>query len=39
MYRRFKELRWMAPVKDSRAARITVEGRRRLWDLMRIAIQ
>ena len=39
MYRRFKELRWMAPVQDSRAVRITVEGRRRLWDLMRIAIQ
>jgi DNA-binding transcriptional ArsR family regulator len=39
MYRRFKELRWMAPVQDSRVVRITVEGRRRLWDLLRIAIQ
>jgi DNA-binding transcriptional ArsR family regulator len=38
MYRRFTELRWMAPVGDARAVRVTIEGRSRLWDLLRLLI-
>jgi DNA-binding transcriptional ArsR family regulator len=38
MYRRFQELRWLAPMKGSRAVRVTLEGKSRLWDLLRIPI-
>ena len=36
MYKHFRELRWVVPVRDTRAIRVTVEGRARLWDLLRI---
>jgi DNA-binding transcriptional ArsR family regulator len=36
MYRRFRELRWMAKIRDTREVRITVEGKRRLWELLRV---
>ena len=36
MYRRFQELRWLAPMNGSRAVRVTLEGKSRLWDLLRI---
>lgn len=39
MYRRFYELEWMAPVRKTRAVRVTVEGKSRLWDLLRIPIE
>jgi hypothetical protein len=38
MYRRFQELRWLAPISGSRAVRVTLEGKGRLWDLLRIPI-
>jgi DNA-binding transcriptional ArsR family regulator len=38
MYRRFQELRWLAPMSGSRAVRVTLEGKSRLWDLLRIPI-
>jgi DNA-binding transcriptional ArsR family regulator len=36
MYRRFCELEWLAPVRDTRAVRVTLLGKQRLWDLLRI---
>jgi DNA-binding transcriptional ArsR family regulator len=38
LYKRFHDLRWMAPVRDTRAVRVTLEGKRQLWDLLRIPI-
>jgi DNA-binding transcriptional ArsR family regulator len=38
MYRRFQELKWLAPMNGSRAVRVTLEGKGRLWDLLRIPI-
>lgn len=38
MYKRFNDLRWMAPIRDTRAIRVTLEGKRQLWDLLRIPI-
>jgi DNA-binding transcriptional ArsR family regulator len=38
MYKRFHDLRWMAPLRDTRAIRVTLEGKRQLWDLLRIPI-
>lgn len=38
MYRRFQELKWLAPMNGSRAVRVTPEGKSRLWDLLRIPI-
>ena len=39
LYRRFNELEWVAPVRDSRAVRVTLKGKQNLWDLLRIPIQ
>jgi DNA-binding transcriptional ArsR family regulator len=36
--RRFNELRWTAPVRNTRAIRVTLEGKARLWELLRIPI-
>lgn len=36
MLTRFCELRWMAPVRDTRAVRVTLEGERKLWELLRV---
>jgi DNA-binding transcriptional ArsR family regulator len=38
MYRRFKELKWVAPIRDTRAVRVTIEGKSRLWELLRVPI-
>lgn len=38
MYKRFRELGWMVAVRDTRIVRVTVEGRMRLWDLLRIFV-
>jgi DNA-binding transcriptional ArsR family regulator len=39
MHRRFCELEWLAPVRDTRAVRVTLLGKQRLWDLLRIPIR
>ena len=36
MYSRFQELRWVAPVRGTRAVRVTVEGKMQLWKRLRI---
>lgn len=33
---RFRELKWIAPMRNSRAVRVTLEGERRLWELLRV---
>jgi DNA-binding transcriptional ArsR family regulator len=38
MYKRLVELRWVAPMRGTRAVRVTLEGKRRLWELLRIPI-
>jgi DNA-binding transcriptional ArsR family regulator len=39
MYRRFRELEWMVPVRDTRAVRVTLHGKKELWALLRIPIE
>ena len=36
MLARLRELKWIAPMRDSRALRVTLEGERRLWALLRV---
>jgi DNA-binding transcriptional ArsR family regulator len=36
--RRLVELRWIAPVRNSRAVRVTVEGKQQLWKLLRLPV-
>jgi DNA-binding transcriptional ArsR family regulator len=36
MLARFYELKWIAPMRDSRAVRVTLEGQRKLWELLRV---
>jgi DNA-binding transcriptional ArsR family regulator len=38
MYKRLVELRWVAPIRGSRAVRVTLEGKNRLWELLRLPI-
>jgi DNA-binding transcriptional ArsR family regulator len=38
MYRRFLELNWLAPVRGTRAVRVTVEGKKQFWDLLRLPL-
>ena len=38
LQRRFKELRWIAPMRNTRAIRVTLEGKTRLWDLLGVPI-
>jgi DNA-binding transcriptional ArsR family regulator len=38
LYKRCRELRWLAPIKDTRIVRVTIEGRARIWQLLRIPI-
>jgi DNA-binding transcriptional ArsR family regulator len=38
LYRRFNELKWTAPLRNTRAIRVTLEGKVRLWELLRIPI-
>jgi DNA-binding transcriptional ArsR family regulator len=36
MYKRLLELRWVVPIRDTRAVRVTLEGKSHLWELLRI---
>jgi len=36
MLARFLELKWIARIPDTRAVRVTLEGERRLWELLRV---
>jgi DNA-binding transcriptional ArsR family regulator len=38
MYKRLVELRWVVPIRGSRAVRVSLEGRSRLWELLRLPI-
>jgi DNA-binding transcriptional ArsR family regulator len=38
MFKRFQELGWIITIRDTRAIRVTLEGKRRFWDLLRIPI-
>jgi DNA-binding transcriptional ArsR family regulator len=38
MYKRFREMGWVLPVRDTRVLRVTVEGRARFWKLLRIPV-
>ena len=38
MYKRLVELRWVVPIRDSRAVRVTLEGKSRFWELLRLPI-
>jgi DNA-binding transcriptional ArsR family regulator len=38
MYKRFRELRWVVPVRDTRVVRVSVEGRARFWELLRVPL-
>lgn len=39
LYRRLHELKWLAPVRDTRAVRVTLRGKKELWDLLRIPVE
>ena len=36
MLARFRELKWIAPMRDTRAVRVTLEGEQKFWELLRI---
>jgi DNA-binding transcriptional ArsR family regulator len=38
MYKRLLELRWVVPIRGTRAVRVTLEGKSRLWELLRLPI-
>ena len=38
LYKRMVELRWVVPIRDSRAVRVRLEGKSRLWELLRLTI-
>jgi DNA-binding transcriptional ArsR family regulator len=38
MYKRLVDLRWVVPIRGSRAVRVTLEGKSRLWELLRLPI-
>jgi DNA-binding transcriptional ArsR family regulator len=38
MYARLVELRWVVPIRGSRAVRVSLEGKNRLWELLRLPI-
>jgi hypothetical protein len=38
LYKRLLELRWVLPIRGTRAVRVTLEGRSRLWELLRLPI-
>jgi DNA-binding transcriptional ArsR family regulator len=39
MYRRFVALKWIVPAKNTRAVRVTLDGKRELWKRLRISIR
>jgi hypothetical protein len=38
IYKRFRELGWLIPIRDTRAVRVTLEGRTQVWKLLGIAV-
>jgi DNA-binding transcriptional ArsR family regulator len=38
MYHRFCELKWIAPIGETRIIRVTLDGRRQFWKLLQIVI-
>jgi DNA-binding transcriptional ArsR family regulator len=38
IYKRFRDLRWLIPIKDTRVIRVTLEGRTNIWKLFGIAV-
>jgi DNA-binding transcriptional ArsR family regulator len=38
MYKRLVELRWVVPIRGTRAVRVSIEGKSRLWELLRLPI-
>jgi DNA-binding transcriptional ArsR family regulator len=38
MYKRLVELRWVVPIRGSRAVLVSLEGKSRLWELLRLPI-
>lgn len=38
MYKRLGELRWLVPIRGTRAVRVTLEGQSHLWELLRLPI-
>jgi DNA-binding transcriptional ArsR family regulator len=36
MLKQFRELKWIVPMCDTRAVRVTLEGERKLWELLRV---
>lgn len=39
MYHRFGQLKWIAPIGETRVVRVTHEGKRKLWDLLQIQVK
>jgi DNA-binding transcriptional ArsR family regulator len=39
MYRRLVTLKWIVPAKNTRAVRVTLDGKRELWKRLRIAVR
>jgi len=38
LYKRFRELGWLMPIRDTRVVRVTMEGRTQVWKLLGIAV-
>jgi DNA-binding transcriptional ArsR family regulator len=38
LYKRFRELGWLIPIRDTRVVRVTMDGRTQLWKLLGIAV-
>jgi DNA-binding transcriptional ArsR family regulator len=38
MYKRLVELRWVVPIRGTRAIRVSLEGKSRLWELLRLPL-
>jgi DNA-binding transcriptional ArsR family regulator len=38
MFTRFQELKWVVPIQNSRAIRVTLKGKSHFWELLRVPI-
>jgi len=38
LYKQFRELRWLIPIRDTRVVRVTLEGRTQVWRLLGIPV-
>jgi DNA-binding transcriptional ArsR family regulator len=38
MFKRFQELKWIVPIRNSRAIRVTLKGKSQFWNLLRVPI-